>query len=82
MNCVLKMYLPFQLHLVTYKSSTTGKTEVAFYIFLEREDKQNIRDAMRGWMLLMPYGEKDVGGSIFIGIVSIPQAPQGEATHG
>jgi hypothetical protein len=55
---------------VTYKSSTTGKTEVACYIFLEREDEQSIRDAMRGWRLLMPYGEQDVGGSIFIGIVS------------
>ena len=56
---------------MTYKSSTTGMTEVACYIFLEKEDEVNIRDAIRGWKLLMPYGEEDVGGSIFIGIVSI-----------
>ena len=55
---------------MTYKSSTTGKTEVACYIFMEKEDEQNIRDAVRGWKLLMPYNENDVGGTIYIGIVS------------
>ena len=55
---------------MTYKSSTTGKTEIACYTFLEKEDERNISDAIRGWKLLMPYGELDVGGSFFIGIVS------------
>ena len=59
-----------QLNLVTYKSSTTGKHEVACYMFLEKEDERNIRDAVRGWKLLMPYKEIDVGGSIYKGIVS------------
>ena len=55
---------------MTYKSSTTGKTEVAYYIFMEKEDEENVRDAIRGWKLLMPYNEDDVGGTIYIGVVS------------
>ena len=46
-------------------------TEVTCYLFLEKEDEVNIRDAIKGWKLLMSYGEEDVGGSIFISIVSI-----------
>ena len=55
---------------IAYKSSTTGKHEVACYMFLEKEDERNIKDAVRGWKLLMPYKETDVGGTIYIGIVS------------
>ena len=39
-------------------------------MFLETEDERNIKDAVRGWKLLMPYKETDVGGTIYIGIVS------------
>ena len=56
---------------MTYEYPTTGMTEVTCYLFLEKEDEVNIRDAIKGWKLLMSYGEEDVGGSIFIGIVSI-----------
>ena len=60
-----------QIYLVTYKSSTTARTEIACYAFLEREDEKSIRDVIRGWKILMHYTELDVGGSIFIGVVSI-----------
>ena len=52
------------------KSSTTGKLEVAYYMFLEKEDERYIRNAVRGWKLIMPYKETDVGGTFYIGIVS------------
>ena len=61
----------FKLHLVTYKSSTTGKTEIACYIFLEKEDERSVRDAICGWRILMPYTEDDIGGMIYVGVVSI-----------
>ena len=37
---------------------------------MEKEDEENVRDAIRGWKLLMPYNEDDVGGTIYIGVVS------------
>ena len=55
---------------LTYKSSTTGKREVPFYMFLEKEYEIYIRDAVRGCKLIMPYKETNVGGTFYIGIVS------------
>ena len=60
----------FQLHLVTYKSAQTGKTEIAAYIFMETETEENVRDGVRAWKELMPYKEADVGGMIYIGVVN------------
>jgi hypothetical protein len=59
----------FQLHLVTYKSANTGRTEIACYIFMESETEQNVRDGVKAWKNIMPYNEIDIGGCIYIGVV-------------
>ena len=47
-----------------------SRQKVPFYMFLEKEYERYIRDAVRGWKLIMPYKETDVGGTFYIGIVS------------
>ena len=44
----------------------TGETEVACYIFLATETKENVEDGLKAWKSVIPYTEEDVGGRFHI----------------
>ena len=56
----------YKVHLPTYESPLTGKTEIACYIFLATETQNNVRDGLKSWKLCLPYDVEDVGGMFYI----------------
>ena len=56
----------YKLHLPTYVSVVTVETEVACYIFLATETKENVEDGLKAWKSVIPYTEEDVGGCFYI----------------
>ena len=44
----------------------TVETEVACYIFLATETKENVEDGLKAWKSVIPYTEEDVGGRFYI----------------